>query len=853
MNSHVHTLVLAALLLATQARAQKAAELLGELSTLADEGQRLDLLAKAAMASLLEGDHEEASDLANMGMDAGLAMERPGPSSVCSEVLARMELMEGHADAALPHALRALTYGKEAGLAQESRCAVLLSEVYGKLGLSERAADHAKVALATGTLDASDQSRAEMAIARALDDGQHSAEAIAAYTQCKATARRTRNSDMEMDCMSRISAIHSQSGDLAKAVDVAEQMIPLLQVVGTPLETGIAYNNLGELYARQDRYDAAINAFGDAGTWLAGEPEVNDRMLTNLSITLARSGRMQQAHAVIDNVVARIEKRQNPKGLAHALLIRAGIQLLDGSSSGAASSAEKALSVAQKNDLLEDQEEALSLLARIAQERGLAMEARSMTEALNKVTEQRYDRQQKADRRREDALYGILRQENDIMALLNAEQRDRMDLMQTILMAENEGKQIDIDQYKEDLRRSFAQQEALLNEKAEQAVELARATLEAERRENEISSLEGQRQMQVLQLSKLDLERKQKETAMSMLKRQNELLASEQKLKAEEQHRDRLISRFAMAIGAILIGLTVFAFWVMRKVKGKNRTIHHQVEQIEKINSQLSDKNADLLSSINYARNIQGTIIPSEADIQAILPDSFLYYRPRDIVSGDLPYIRQVGERVFLAAIDCTGHGVPAAMLSFMAYYNLNDIITANPTAGVGNILLLLHERIKKAVHENESGHSMSDGMDIGLVELDRNAGTMWFAGAQSALVILRGSAAERIKGSSCSIGDPSGDSSEGFATHQIELQPSDRICLYSDGLIHQFGGPNGRKKFSSTNFMQRLEALNGQSAQEIGTHICSQHIEWQGNEEQTDDIILIGFSINGTPQAIAA
>jgi serine phosphatase RsbU (regulator of sigma subunit) len=143
--------------------------------------------------------------------------------------------------------------------------------------------------------------------------------------------------------------------------------------------------------------------------------------------------------------------------------------------------------------------------------------------------------------------------------------------------------------------------------------------------------------------------------------------------------------------------------------------------------------------------------------------------------------------------------------------------------------------------------------MDIGLVELDQAAGTMWFSGAQSALVILRDSGAERIKGSSCSIGDPSGDSSAGFETHRIELQPSDRICLFSDGLIHQFGGPNGRKKFSSNQFMQRLEALNGQTAQEIGSSICAQHIDWQGQEEQTDDIILIGFSINGTKQAKAA
>ena len=357
----------------------------------------------------------------------------------------------------------------------------------------------------------------------------------------------------------------------------------------------------------------------------------------------------------------------------------------------------------------------------------------------------------------------------------------------------------------------------------------------------------------MLEMNKLDLERKQKEQSMAMLKRQNELLEKDGELKAAEQQRAEVVARTSIAAVALLAAVAGFFFWVMRKVKGKNRLIREQVAQIGLINAELSDKNADLLSSITYAHNIQKAIIPTEAQLRELVPDSFLYYRPRDIVSGDLPFIRKAGKRLFLATIDCTGHGVPAAMLSFMAYYNLNDIISTRPDIGVGTILDLLHLRISDAVHARSGGHALSDGMDITLVDLDLENGVLHYSGAQNALMVVQDGVCHRIKGDRCSIGDPSGDRGGGFQAHRIELRPEDRVYLFSDGLIHQFGGEDGRKKFSNARLARRTADLAAHPACEAGELLKTEHLRWQGNTTQTDDIVLIGFSIDRTAAAQAA
>jgi serine phosphatase RsbU (regulator of sigma subunit) len=285
----------------------------------------------------------------------------------------------------------------------------------------------------------------------------------------------------------------------------------------------------------------------------------------------------------------------------------------------------------------------------------------------------------------------------------------------------------------------------------------------------------------------------------------------------------------------------------------KNRLIKRQVEQIADINTKLSERHSDMMSSIRAAEKIQRAIIPSVEELRTMLPDSFLFYKPLDIVSGDLPFVRRHAGRLFLATVDCTGHGVPAAMLSFMAYYNLNDIISSHERLDVGGILSLLHARIREQVHGHANAQEMGDGMDITLVELDLERGTLWYSGAQNSLLLVRDGVCQRILGNKCSIGDGHPTCDAGFRTHRIDLRPSDRVYLYSDGIIHQFGGKGRNKKLGHAQLMSGLASFADRSAEASGKDLAALYKDWKGNLPQTDDIVLIGFSIAGHASVMAA
>ena len=840
-------------LLCGQAMAQTRDEFLAQMNLSREPKEKLEILAKAAQRSLDEGDGEEAMDLAQMGLAQSLALSASKQASICSQVLAEIELSAGDGNKALPHALRALVFGKEDGPLEEGRSAFLLSRVYARLGLFDRSAEMANTALESRQLTSLQICWVSLAQARAVNADKHPTEALAAYRRTLVQARSVKASEAELESMVRICAIQSATGDLNGATAMAEALIPLLRAVGTPLEIGVAYNNLGEIFSRSGRYQEAIDAFGNAGAWLTNEPDAQDRMLMNLVIACAKADRLPQAHLVLNNVTNRITQRADLSRMPHVRVLRAGLYLIDGRLTQAAEEARAALNLAASTGQKQDQLDALTLLERLAQERGLSDEARKYAAQAKDVQEDFWNQQRAQQREREEALLRTLKEESGIMTSLNEEQRNRMELMQTILEAENEGKQIDIDQYKKDLQRSFERQEALLQEQARQAVDIANATLEAERRDNEITALEGQRQLQVLQLSKLDLEKQQKESAMAMLKRQNDLLESDRRLKASEQHRDRMISRFAIAAVVVLAGLCAFAFWVMKKVRMKNRIIHTQVKEIEGINLQLNHSNEEMMSSIRYAQRIQSTIVPSIDQLRSLLPDSFVYYRPRDVVSGDLPFVRRKGDHLYIAAIDCTGHGVPAAMLSFIAYYNLNDLISTRHDATPAEILTVLHDRMLTTTEGAHGRASLSDGMDIGLARIDLHGDELLFSGAQMSMMVERDGLVERIKGDLCSIGDRFGRENAAFTDHALTLSASERIYLFSDGLAHQFGGKEGRQKFSYKRMSEHFRGMAQLDALAAEQHISSSFEEWKQGCEQTDDVLLIGFSARGTLASKAA
>jgi len=259
-----------------------------------------------------------------------------------------------------------------------------------------------------------------------------------------------------------------------------------------------------------------------------------------------------------------------------------------------------------------------------------------------------------------------------------------------------------------------------------------------------------------------------------------------------------------------------------------------RTREIEEKSEQLSTQNKEIINSINYAKRLQDAILPTDNEINAALPEAGIYFKPKDIVSGDFYWLVETEDRVYFAVADCTGHGVPGAMVSVLGNNSLNRCIQEYNLKEAGPIL----DKLRSLVIETFSSEKVqvNDGMDISLCVWDKGK-QLQFAGAYNPLYLIRNGELQEIKGDKQPIGYYEKVSL--FQTHHLELQKGDSIVLFSDGYADQFGGPKGKKyKYGSfKNLLLQLNQLNPESWQKA---ISKELDEWKGELEQIDDICVM-------------
>jgi serine phosphatase RsbU (regulator of sigma subunit) len=226
--------------------------------------------------------------------------------------------------------------------------------------------------------------------------------------------------------------------------------------------------------------------------------------------------------------------------------------------------------------------------------------------------------------------------------------------------------------------------------------------------------------------------------------------------------------------------------------------------------------------------------------ISRTLPDSFILYKPRDVVSGDFPWYVQIKEDIFIAAVDCTGHGVPGALLSLIGYFLLNDIVRSRKITEPGKILDLLDEGVTTTLRQDEDA-TTKDGMDIALCKINLNDGIVEYAGAHRPLYIMKNGVMEEVKGNKFPIGGGIFKNQTNFTNTKIKLQKGDSIYFSSDGFPDQFGGPEGRK-FGPKRVREIVERVHQQPMKEAVTVFDTEWEAWRGDQKQTDDVLLIGI-----------
>lgn len=268
--------------------------------------------------------------------------------------------------------------------------------------------------------------------------------------------------------------------------------------------------------------------------------------------------------------------------------------------------------------------------------------------------------------------------------------------------------------------------------------------------------------------------------------------------------------------------------------------VSHDITERKMIELEIQNKNKKITESINYAKRIQTAILPNNRVISRALPDSFILYKPRDVVSGDFPWFVQIKDEIFIAAVDCTGHGVPGALLSLIGYFLLNDIVRSRKVTEPGKILDLLDEGVTTTLRQDEDA-TTKDGMDIALCKINLNVGEVEYAGAHRPLYIMKQGQMEEVKGNKFPIGGGIFKNQTNFTNTRIKLEKGDSIYFSSDGFPDQFGGPEGRKfgPKKVRDIIERVQHLPMKDA----VNIFDQEWEgWRGETKQTDDVLLIGI-----------
>jgi serine phosphatase RsbU (regulator of sigma subunit)/ligand-binding sensor domain-containing protein len=276
-------------------------------------------------------------------------------------------------------------------------------------------------------------------------------------------------------------------------------------------------------------------------------------------------------------------------------------------------------------------------------------------------------------------------------------------------------------------------------------------------------------------------------------------------------------------------------------VTERTAEVVRQKDIIENKNIVLEVQKKEIEDSIRYASRIQSAVIPSEKDCFELIPECFVFFRPLNIVSGDFYWISKTDEKVIFTAADCTGHGVPGAIMSMLGVAFLNEIVNKDHVTAPALILNQLRDKVIGALQQQGISGEARDGMDIALVTIDYKMGKIYFAGAYNPLVMIRNGEIIDTPGDKMPIGFY--DQMNSFTQHEMKLLKGDRFYMSSDGYEDQFGGPEG-KKFKSRKFKQMLLEIHHLPMQKQKEIIEKQFEEWKGELPQIDDIVVTGFEI---------
>ncbi len=310
---------------------------------------------------------------------------------------------------------------------------------------------------------------------------------------------------------------------------------------------------------------------------------------------------------------------------------------------------------------------------------------------------------------------------------------------------------------------------------------------------------------------------------------------------AIEEKRKQAVIRNAFIVGfCFVLLLSVVIFRGYHAKKKSNELIILQKKMVEERNKAITD-------SINYAQRIQQSVMVPEEEIRQYLPEFFIFFQPKDIVSGDFYWFSRVKKKIVVAVVDCTGHGVPGAFMSLVGNILMNEIINDQQITSPAEILRELNRAVRTKLRQEKGDEFSQDGMDMALCTIDKESGTVQYAGAQNPLYVIRGNDLTVIKADAVSIGgktqkyETSGERL--YTNHELKIEKDMSLYLVSDGYPDQFGG-HEKKKFGTQRLGKMLTDHSRLDMKEQKALFSKTILEWKGSNKQVDDMLMMGIRV---------
>ena len=370
---------------------------------------------------------------------------------------------------------------------------------------------------------------------------------------------------------------------------------------------------------------------------------------------------------------------------------------------------------------------------------------------------------------------------------------------------------------------------ALLQIKSERAYELF------ELYDSLNTALNGEEILNNIEANQIKFDVANKEQLLALEKAKANQLT--QSLIVKEEKAKRL--GFIIIAGVIGVVILIIFLIIVYKNFEKKKALSLSLEDQ---NLLIEQKNKDITDSINYAKKIQNSIMPDINEFGNLFQDSLIYYKPKDIVSGDFYWFEHFNNSIVFAAADCTGHGVPGAMMSVICVGALNHFTKKTDVTDPETVLHFIDKEVKRSTNGGSDQQRMADGMDIALCAYNKDDNIIQFSGANRPLVLIRNNEVIVYKGNKFPIGQDIGIEKD-FTGEKIQLEKNDTVYVFTDGIVDQFGGEKGKKLLFRRlkEFLLSIQTLSFNEQKEKIDFFFNQ---WKGEEEQVDDVLLIGIKV---------